>query len=420
MSFQNVGTYNAGVFTPKAAGPAPVGGVPVMDADGIASGGAFLVSELEKRDPLIRKPLTSFTYPRDIVIQTGGGWVDYVSAMSVAYGITGGAVNSPVTAAGANGIPVVQASVDKGVYKAHVFAAALRVMFQDMQRANYIGRSLDNLLQDGVRMAYDKHMDANGYVGIGDYGTTGLVNNPDATETTAVNGAKGTAAWATKTPQEILKDVNDAITSVWAANEYDETAVPNHILIPYEQYNYILTTMVTDLATETIYDFLLKNNAAAKNGGSLFIGATRWCKGAGTGDKDRMVVYVNHERFVKMDELVPMSRIMSAPSRERIYRNGRAGGFRRADSKADGDLRGLRCVCPGRAGAAYPGPGLRHPAGRGAQFGAGADPHDCPDHRGVYGRHHRGDAGAGQRGKGHCGGGQERHAWGGGGDQRPV
>ena len=28
MSFQNVGTYNAGVFTPKAAGPAPVGGVP--------------------------------------------------------------------------------------------------------------------------------------------------------------------------------------------------------------------------------------------------------------------------------------------------------------------------------------------------------------------------------------------------------
>lgn len=62
--------------------------------------------------------------------------------------------------------------------------------------------------------------------------------------------------------------MNDAITSVWAANEYDETAVPNHILIPYEQYNYILTTMVTDLATETIYDFLLKNNAAAKNGGS--------------------------------------------------------------------------------------------------------------------------------------------------------
>lgn len=314
MSFQNVGTYNAGAFTTK--GTMPGGGAPAMtlDAAGVASGGAFLVSELEKRDPLIRKPLTSFTYPRDIVIQSGGGWVDYVSAMSVAYGITGGAGASPVTAGGANGIPVVQASVDKGVYKAHVFAAALRVMFQDMQRANYIGRSLDNLLQDGVRMAYDKHMDENTYVGIEDYGTTGLVNNPNVTETTAANGAATTSTWATKTPQEILKDVNDALTAVWAANEYDETAVPNHILIPYEQYNYILTTMVTDLATETIYDFLMKNNVAAKNGGSLFIGATRWCKGAGTGSKDRMVVYVNHERFVKEDELVPMSRIMSAPN----------------------------------------------------------------------------------------------------------
>ena len=80
MSFTNVGTINAGTFTMQPAPGAPVNSVPVMDADGISTGGAFLVSELEKRDPLIRKPLTSFTYPRDIVIQTGGGWVDYVSA----------------------------------------------------------------------------------------------------------------------------------------------------------------------------------------------------------------------------------------------------------------------------------------------------------------------------------------------------
>lgn len=314
MSFQNVGTFDAGVV--NFQGAAPAGGIPTMDAAGIASGGAFLVSELEKRDPMIRKPLTSFTYPRDIVIETGGGWVDYVSAMAVSYGITGGAVDSPVTAGGANGIPTVQASVDKGVYKAHVFAAALRVMFQDMQRSNYIGRSLDNLLQDGVRMAYDKHMDANVYVGIETYGTTGLVNNPNATETTAAsNGATSPSTkWADKTPEQILKDINDALAAGWAANEYDETAIPNHILIPYEQYLYIMTTKVTDLATETIYDFLMKNNAATKAGGDLFIGATRWCKGAGTGSTDRMVVYNNDRRFVKMDELVPLNRIMSQPN----------------------------------------------------------------------------------------------------------
>lgn len=91
-------------------------------------------------------------------------------------------------------------------------------------------------------------------------------------------------------------------------------AMPNHILLPYEQYNYLLTTMVTDLATETILDFVLKNNAAAKNGRSLFIGATRWCKGVGTGGTDRMAVYVNHERFVQVEELAPLSRVMSQPN----------------------------------------------------------------------------------------------------------
>lgn len=310
--FQNVGTTNAGAFTVKSAGS--MTGVPTMDAAGIASGGAFLVSELEKRDPMIRKPLTSFTYPRDININTGGGWVDYVSAMSVAYGITGGSGAGPVQAGGANGLPLVQASVDKGIYKAHTFAAALRVMFQDMQRANYIGRSLDQMLTDGIRLTYDKHMDQNVYLGLTEYGTTGLVNNPDATETTVANGAAGTATWSTKTPQEILNDVNTAITAVWAQAEYDEAAMPNHILLPYEQYTYILNTMATDLATETILDFILKNNVAAKNGGSLFVGATKYCKGAGTSQKDRMVVYVNHERFVNVDELVPLSRVMSAPN----------------------------------------------------------------------------------------------------------
>lgn len=310
--FQNIGTFNAGII---GGAPGPVGGAPIMDAAGIQSGNAFLVSELEKRDTLIRKPLTSVTYPRDIVVQTGGGWVDYVSALTVGYGLTGGAGTSPVTAGAANGIPVVQANVDKGVFKAHVFAVALRVMFQDMQRANYIGRSLDNLLNDGVRLSYDKHMDQNTYTGITEYGTTGLVNNPDATETTAAaTGTSSGTAWSTKTPDQILQDVNDALLTVWAANGYDLSAIPNHILLPYEQYNYIMTTMVTDLATETIYDFLMKNNVAAKNGGDLFIGATQWCKGAGADSSDRMVVYVNHERFVKEDELVPLNRIMSQPN----------------------------------------------------------------------------------------------------------
>lgn len=319
--FQNVGTTNAGVVKFTGAAPAMgMGGVPTMDAAGIASGGAFLVSELEKRDPMIRKPLTSVTYPRDIVIQTGGGWVDYVSAMSVAYGITGGSGASPVQAGGSNGIPTVQASVDKGVYSAHVFAVALRVMFQDMQRDNFTGRSIDQLLQDGVRMVYDKHMDQNVYTGIPEYNTTGIVNNPNATASTVADGASGNGNWATKTPLEILNDINTALEETWKQAGYDHSAIPNHILLPYEEYLYIKRTPFTlvqdgaQVAFSSIYQYIMQNYATQNEGGELFIGATTWCKGAGTGGTDRMVVYVNHERFLKMDELVPLSRIMSAPN----------------------------------------------------------------------------------------------------------
>ena len=306
--FQNVGTFDAGVIT-SPGGAASGGSVMTMDAAGIASGLAFLTSELEKRDPLLRKPLTSVTYPRDIVVKTGGGWVDYVSAEAVGYGITGGSGDSPIQAGGSNGLPIVQANLDKGLYKAHVFAAALRVMWVDMQKANYIGRSLDQLLQNGMRMAYDKHMDQNVYIGMERYNSTGLLNNPNVTETAVTGGPM-----SSMTKEQILAMFNDAITQVWAAAEYEEDAMPNHILLPYEQYTYILNTMVTEIATETIMDYVLKNNIAAKNGKSLYIGATKWCKGAGTGGSDRMVVYVNHERFLQVEELVPLARVMSQPN----------------------------------------------------------------------------------------------------------
>lgn len=106
------------------------------------------------------------TYPRDVPIETGGGWVDFASALSVQYGVTGGSGDSPITAGGANGIPIVQASLDKGLFKAHVYSVALRIMFVDMQKSSYIGRSLDQLLQEGVRLSYDKHMDENVYAGL--------------------------------------------------------------------------------------------------------------------------------------------------------------------------------------------------------------------------------------------------------------
>ena len=99
MAFKNVGTFDLG----RAASGAARGGnaaVFSLDADGIASGQAFLTSELEKRDMMVRTPLTSFTYARDIPVRVGGGWAETVSAMQVGYGIAGGSGDGIVHAGG--------------------------------------------------------------------------------------------------------------------------------------------------------------------------------------------------------------------------------------------------------------------------------------------------------------------------------
>lgn len=313
MGFQNVGTSNLGTFGGSTGNGG--GKTFAMSDSGIASGQAFLVSELEKRDMLVRTPLTSFTYTRDIPIRVGGGWAEFVSAMNVGYGVTGGSGDGIFHSGGADGIPMVQADFGKGLFKTHMIAAGTRVMWIDMQRGNMTGRNMDSLLRDGLRMTYDKHMDENTYVGFKKYDTTGLINNADVTVTNATaDGTGSSTKFKDKTPNQILNDINTAILAAWAASEYDLDAVPNHIIMPYEQYNYLATTRVSDLAEKTILTFLMENNVAAQNGSDLFIGATSWCKGAGTGSKDRMVVYCNKERFLAMDELVPLTRAMTGPN----------------------------------------------------------------------------------------------------------
>ena len=310
MAFQNMGTMPLGCFGAKTGTPM------TLDAAGISSGQAFLVSELEKRDTLLRTPLESHTWSRDIDVEVGGGWDEFVSALNVDFGVTGGSSDGLINAPGADGIPMVQANFGKDLFKTHIVALGSRIQWVDMQRGNMTGRNLDTVTRDGVRLAYEKHMDANTYVGFSKIGTTGIVNNSGVAASTVATGAGGYTAWSTKTADEILADINGAISDAWEAAEYDLDAIPNHILIPYAQLSLISSAKVSNDASKSILEYVLENNIAKLNGVDLFIGATAYCKGAGTGTTDRMVVYCRKRRFLKMDELAPLTRAMTTPNTE--------------------------------------------------------------------------------------------------------
>ena len=287
-------------------------GIRTMDAAGIATGMAFLEGELEKRDPKVREPLTSVTWPRDIVAETGGGWVDFTSTMNVDYATSGGNDGSLVGGA-TDVIATVQANVNKDIFKVFTWAQAMKIPFVDSQKFQTIGRSIDQILDKGIRLNYNKTIDQLVYNGFTSVGITGIVNDDNITRSNAVDGASGKATWADKTVDEILFDINKALTEAWAASEYDESAIANHILLPPAKYAYIQSTRIGTSGDESILSYILKNNLAVNQGKELTIVPCRWCTGAGTGDTDRMVVYVNNKDFLYFDLPVPLTRAMTQP-----------------------------------------------------------------------------------------------------------
>lgn len=284
-----------------------------MDAAG-ASGMAFLVSELEKLDPLLREPLTSFNYPRDIFIETGGGWVDTVSAMNVDYGLSGGSGDAAFGGNAVNNIRLIQANLGKDIYKLHPYEVAMSVKFIDLQKGNITGRSLEQMYDDGIRLDFDKHMDLNTYLGFERYGTYGLVNDPRVTTSSVDTGVSGQTDWKHKTPDEILQDINEAIVAQWTAVEYDNASIANHILIPAGQYAYLTSQKVSEAGNVSLLTYLMENNIAKQKEVNLVIAESRYCTGAGSGGTDRMIVYRNERKYMSMDLAVPLNRVMTAPN----------------------------------------------------------------------------------------------------------
>lgn len=280
-----------------------------VDSGAIASGMAFLEGQLEKIDHKLREPLTSTWWARDIVAKTGGGFVEYTSAYDVSYATTGGNSNG-IMGGETNELPIMQADISKEIYKVFNWGHVLRVPFIDQQKLQKIGRDLESILNNGLKLVYDKTLDINVYESFAEYGTYGLVNNPNVIAKTAATSADGTTTtWTKKTPDEILSDINGAITATWVNSEYDLSGMANHILIPPEQYSTLVERKVSNDASKSILTYLLENNIGKEQGVTLFIGPCPFLKGAGTGGTDRMMAYVNDEDKVRFSITVPMTRL---------------------------------------------------------------------------------------------------------------
>lgn len=291
------------------------GGVMAFDAGGMA----FLVGELEKRDPTLNEPLTAVTWQRDMPVKTGGGFVDSVASFNVSYGSSGG-TDDGLMGQDSNELPVIQADVGKDTVPVFIWGHILKVPMIDQEKLQKVGRSLEQIYDKGLRLAHDKKLDENVYYGFPRHGTYGLVNNPNVSVVTAEPHTSGgtDTEWEKKNPDEILADVNAVLVGTITASEFDNRGMANHILIPWEQFTAISTRKVGVTGDKSILTYLEENNIAKKQGIELTILPAKQCKGAGTGGKDRMVAYRNDEDMVRMNITVPLKRLFTQVSAEHI------------------------------------------------------------------------------------------------------
>ena len=275
----------------------------------VQDGYTFLTKQLEKMDKKLLEPLSSTSWPRDMPVITGGGFVENIASVDVTYATTGGDEDSLI-AEQTNDIPVMQADFGKTTWKAFNWAHYMNVPYLQKEKLTSIGLNIEETLNKGVRLYYDKTVDRSVYRGLTKVGTTGLLNNAGVTRVTAPTGATSSAVdWAHKTPDEILYDVNYIINAVWEANDMAEDGLVNHILIPSEQYSSLVSRKVGVTGDKSIMTYILENNIAKTQGHELVISPCKWCKGVGAGTTDRLVAYINDEERVCFNITSPLHRL---------------------------------------------------------------------------------------------------------------
>ena len=268
----------------------------------------FLRRELEKVDEQILEPLTGTDWPRDMPVITGGGLVDSIASFDVTYA-SSGQEDDNLFYDSYNDIPVVQADLSKNIARTFFFAEYMAFGIMEDEKMRKIGREPMDFLNKGIRLHCDKVIDHNVYVGFRKMASSGLVNNPAIMRSSARNGAGGQTTWRSKTADEILNDINSALSAVWEANDCASDGLPNHILVPVEQYGMLVTRKVSEDSERSIIAYVKENNIAAQQGKPLEISACKWCSAAGTNYSDRMVVYMNQPDRICFNLTQPLRRL---------------------------------------------------------------------------------------------------------------
>ena len=269
---------------------------------------AYFVNQLDNFDSKLYEPLYSVKWGRDIKLRSGITIANDSTSFtrSTIGGIgTQSATGKPWISSNTTAIAGVSVDGERIVLPLRPLAREVSYSSIDLARSQLQGQAIDVQKIDALNILYQMSIDEMVYIGDTDVNATGLVNS---TAVTAGNVAAGVGGvpWAVKTPEEILTDVNSAVTAAWAATGF--AICPSDLLLPPTNFSDIAQRKIGSDGSVSILTYLEDNSISLReNGQKLNIRSSKWLTGRGAGGTNRMVAYTNDENRVRFP-MVPIRR----------------------------------------------------------------------------------------------------------------
>ncbi|WP_079218924.1 DUF2184 domain-containing protein [Herbaspirillum robiniae] len=276
-----------------------------FDSQTIDSTGVFLIGELERLDQTLHMPLASVTWSRDIDLREDVSIADETSSFTnSSFAAAGGASPAGKSWIGkdANAIAGIALDIGKTASPLTLWGMQVGWTLPELESAQKLGRPVDQQKFAGMQLKHNMDIDEQVYIGDTTLGVTGLVNSSIVTNVS--NAATGT--WSTATPDQILADVNELLTSVWQASGY--AVCPSELRLPPQKFGLLVSRKVSDAGNISILEYLKLNTISNSiNGRPLNIQPLKWLYQRGTASADRMMAYTKEQDKVRFP-LVPLQR----------------------------------------------------------------------------------------------------------------
>lgn len=195
----------------------------------------------------------------------------------------------------ADDLPVSDVTGKEYSAKVKTLAASYGWNFQEMRAAAYGNVPLEQRRANAARRAIAQLENKIAFFGDTASNLVGLFNTSGVTSVTIPNDGTGSSKlWSSKTPDQIIRDMNLVANTVVSTSLGVE--IPDTMLLPLSQYNYVASTARSANSDTTILNYFLQNNP--------YIKQVEWLNellGAGAGATDRMYAYRRSPEVLTME-----------------------------------------------------------------------------------------------------------------------